>query len=80
MRTITKHFSWGWKGLPGPEGAAFAEAWTYNDAGALVDRRRIALEKRPAQATISTDPRAGEIMREELGIGRGGRPMGGPHR
>lgn len=78
MKTTTKYFSWGWKELPGPEHAAFAETWTHNDEGALIGRERVPLAKKPKQATISTDPRAAAIMREELGIRRG-KEMGGPH-
>ncbi len=78
-RTITKHFGFNWDELPDSNGAAFAEAWTYGDDGALLERRRIPLGKKPTTHTISTDPRAGAIMREELGLREGGKPMAGPH-
>ncbi len=80
-RTVVKHFSWAWSELPGPDGAAWSEEWRYDGAGRLVSRTRIGLAKKAdaASPTISTDPRAGAIMREEIGRHPAGRPMGGPH-
>ncbi len=65
MRVVIKYFSWTWTELATDEGAAFAEQWTYDDAGALMERKRVALENKAR--TVSTDPRAAAIMREELG-------------
>lgn len=79
-RTVTRHYSWTWDLLPGPKGAAWSEEWTYAANGALVARRRIPQAKKPSAHTVSTDPRAGAIMREELGLPhRHGTPMSGPH-
>jgi hypothetical protein len=78
-RTITKYFSWSWTELDGPERAAFAETWSFDGSGALVARRRIPLAKTDAGGpTVSTDPRAAAIMREELGLAPR-REMAGPH-
>lgn len=79
-RIVVKHYAWNWDELPSDQGAAWSEEWTYAPNGALVSRRRIAAAKRPSWPTVSTDPRAGAIMREELGIAhRHGTPMAGPH-
>ncbi|MEA3203874.1 MAG: hypothetical protein QOI63_1554 [Thermoplasmata archaeon] len=78
-RTVTKHFAWTWDELPSAAGAAWSEEWTYAPDGELLSRRRLQQGKRPATHTISTDPRAGAIMREEIGLHQAGRPMGGPH-
>lgn len=66
MKTEIRYYSWSWDELTTGEGAAFAEQRTYDEEGGLVERRRIAVENRAR--TVSTDPRAGAIMREELGL------------
>ncbi len=79
-RRVLKHYGWNWDELPSTDGAAWSEEWTYAPNGSLLSRRRIQQGKSPATHTISTDPRAGAIMREELGMGhRHGTPMAGPH-
>lgn len=79
-RTVTKHYAWNWDELPSAKGAAWSEEWTYAADGALLSRRRLQAGKQARQPTISTDPRAGAIMREELGLAhRHGTPMAGPH-
>ena len=65
MQVEIKYFSWTWGELPTDEGAAFAEQWTRDDDGTLLERKRVPLENKTR--TISTDPRAAAIMREELG-------------
>ena len=77
---VVKHYAWNWDELPSIEGAAWSEEWTYAANGSLVSRKRIQQGKKPSSHTISTDPRAGAIMREELGLAhRHGTPMAGPH-
>lgn len=66
MRLEIKYFGWDWSELPDEQGAAFAEQWTYDDNGSLQERKRVALENKAR--TVSTDPRAAAIMREELGV------------
>ena len=79
-RLVVKHYAWNWDALPSAAGAAWSEEWTYASNGALTSRCRIQQGKKPATHTISTDPRAGAIMREELGLShRHGTPMAGPH-
>ncbi len=65
VRVEIKYFSWTWDELPDENGAAFAEQWTYDDDGSLQERKRIPIEN--TARTVSTDPRAAAIMREELG-------------
>lgn len=77
VRIEIKYFSWSWDELPDEAGAAFAEQWSYGADGALLERKRVPLEKRGR--TISTDPRAAAIMREEAAETQADRPMGGPH-
>lgn len=75
-----KHYAWNWDELPTSDGAAWSEEWVYAPDGGLLSRRRIQAGKNPQQPTVSTDPRAGAIMREELGLAhRHGTPMSGPH-
>jgi hypothetical protein len=79
-RTVLRHYAWNWDETPSVQGAAWSEEWIYAADGALLSRRRIHQGKKPLTHTISTDPRAGAIMREELGIPhRHGVPMSGPH-
>ncbi|MES2154404.1 MAG: hypothetical protein V4510_04640 [bacterium] len=79
-RTVTKHYAWNWDEVPSAKAAAWSEEWTYASDGALLSRRRIQQGKKPTTHTISTDPRAGAIMREDLGLAhRHGTPMAGPH-
>lgn len=66
VRVEVRYFSWSWDELPDGTGAAFAEQWTYEDDGSLQERKRIPLQNQAR--TVSTDPRAGAIMREELGM------------
>lgn len=65
MKVVVRYFSWTWTELPDEAGAAFAEQWTYDDKGALLERKRVPLANRAR--TVSTDPRAAAIMREEMG-------------
>lgn len=76
VRTEVRYYSWCWDGLPDDRGAAFAEQRTYDGDGSLVERRRVPVENRAR--TVSTDPRAGAIMREELGLRDGLGSMGAP--
>jgi hypothetical protein len=77
-RVVTKHYSWNWDEVASSEGAAWSETWSYAADGSLLGRERVSRTKRSARPTISTDPRAGAIMREELGL-EPHRQMGGPH-
>lgn len=76
MKVTVRYFSWTWDELPNERGAAFAEQWTRDDDGTLLERRRIPVENKAR--TVSTDPRAGAIMREELGVRDGLGTMGAP--
>jgi YD repeat-containing protein len=79
-RVVVTHYAWNWDEVSSSTGAAWSEEWTYDAKGSLVSRRRIQAAKAPRQPTVSTDPRAGAIMREELGLAhRHGTPMSGPH-
>lgn len=75
-RTVVRYYSWSWDELPDDAGAAFAEQRTYADDGSLVERRRIPVENQAR--TVSTDPRAAAIMREELGLKDGLGTMNAP--
>lgn len=77
MHVEIKYYSWSWEELADEEGAAFAEQWTFDEDGDLLERKRVPLGNRAR--TFSTDPRAGAIMREEMGERRTDRPMTGPH-
>lgn len=80
MRTETKYFGWSWNEVDTAEQAAYAETWIYDDANNVVSRERVqGFGKKSGKTTISTDPRAGQIMREELGMVPRERGMGGPH-
>ncbi len=66
MKTEVRYYSWCWDELPDETGAAFAEQRTLDDDGRLLERRRVPLEN--TARTFCTDPRAGAIQREELGV------------
>lgn len=65
-RTEVRYYAWNWDELPSATGAAFAEERTVDKDGGLIARRRLPLGNRAR--TVSTDPRAAAIMREELGV------------
>jgi YD repeat-containing protein len=75
MRTIVRHFAANWQETKDASQAAWTETWTYDAHGSLVERKRTNHRK---ATTISTDPRAGAIMREELGL-KASNQMSGPH-